>query len=67
MQPKSKDTVNGVDLSGDMKNTIDHEEMLKSNENHAFAVMPDSLRSLSIEERLSIEQRIVRKLDIVIL
>lgn len=51
----------------DGKDHADHEEEIIKKEDHAISVMPDSLRRLTIEERHTIERRIVRKIDFIIL
>ncbi|KAJ5715843.1 MFS transporter [Penicillium malachiteum] len=49
------------------KVTTEHDESVLKAEDHAIAVMPDSLRGLTTEERNQIERRVVRKIDCVVL
>jgi hypothetical protein len=43
------------------------EDAAVKHEDHALTIMPDSLRGMSESERLAMEKKIVRKMDLVVL
>ncbi|KAJ5107708.1 nicotinamide mononucleotide permease [Penicillium angulare] len=59
--------VNRVDSSKLNVNFPEHDKEILKPVDHAIAVMPESLRQITQEERSNIERRIVRKIDFLIL
>ena len=58
--------------SDQKKHTEEHNENVDDlvgtkREEHAFALLPESLRGLSEEERALLEKKMVRKMDLVVL
>ncbi|KAJ5718610.1 MFS transporter [Penicillium malachiteum] len=50
-------------IANDTKVATEHDDSVFKVEDHAIAVMPDSLRGLTADERNQIERRVVRKID----
>lgn len=49
------------------KHDVDFVEEVLKTENHAMAIMPDSLRELSPEDRKTLERKLTRKVDLIVL